>query len=224
MFAPVRELGLVVVWDDGDDLHAEPRAPYPHVREVLLLRAHLEEAAAVVGGFARTAEAEQLIASGWARPVERSRADVRRTAPRTRATGDDHDRARDEAVAGLAATMVGASQRVLEIVLEHIKDRKQFGVPIGSFQAVKHMAVDMYVAIERARALCHFAGLAIAEDDPRRGRVVDGYEHWDYRYRIVTAGGLTVYRRSGFCTHARAVESLQRNWPKVLVALGSDVV
>jgi len=60
--------------------------------------------------------------------------------------------------------------------------------------------------------------------DPRRGRVVDGYEHWDYRYRIVTAGGLTVYRRSGFCTHARAVESLQRNWPKVLVALGSDVV
>jgi alkylation response protein AidB-like acyl-CoA dehydrogenase len=79
------------------------------------------------------------------------------------------DRAHDEAVAGLAATMVGASQRVLEIVLGHVKDRKQFGVPIGSFQAVKHMAVDMYVAVERARALCHFAGLASAEDDARRG-------------------------------------------------------
>ena len=38
MFAPVADLGLVVVWDDGDDLHAEPRAPYPHVREVLALR------------------------------------------------------------------------------------------------------------------------------------------------------------------------------------------
>jgi alkylation response protein AidB-like acyl-CoA dehydrogenase len=63
---------------------------------------------------------------------------------------------------------VGASQRVLEIVLAHIRDRKQFGVPIGSFQAVKHMAVDMYVAIERARALCHFAGLTLAEDDDRR--------------------------------------------------------
>ena len=97
MFAPVQDLGLVVVWDDGDDLHAEQRAPYPHVREVLLLRAHLENAGAVVGGFARTAEAEQLIGSGWARPVEPPRADVRRTAPRTRATGDDHDRARDEA-------------------------------------------------------------------------------------------------------------------------------
>ena len=40
MFAPVCQLGLVVLWDDGDDLHAEPRAPYPNVREVLALRAH----------------------------------------------------------------------------------------------------------------------------------------------------------------------------------------
>ncbi len=38
-FAPVRHLGLVAMWDDGDDLYAEPRAPYPHAREVLLLRA-----------------------------------------------------------------------------------------------------------------------------------------------------------------------------------------
>jgi len=81
---------------------------------------------------------------------------------------DGVERAQQEAVTGLAAVMVGASQRVLEIVLAHVKDRKQFGVPIGSFQAVKHMAVDMYVAIERARALCHFAGLTLAEDDPRR--------------------------------------------------------
>jgi alkylation response protein AidB-like acyl-CoA dehydrogenase len=81
---------------------------------------------------------------------------------------DAVERARDEAAAGLAAVMVGASQRVFELVLTHIKERKQFDVPIGSFQAVKHMAVDMYVAIERARALCHFAGLTIAEDDPRR--------------------------------------------------------
>ena len=44
-FAPVHDLGLVAIWDDGDDLHAEPRAPYPHAREVLLLRAHEEGAA-----------------------------------------------------------------------------------------------------------------------------------------------------------------------------------
>ena len=78
------------------------------------------------------------------------------------------ERARDEAVTGLSAMMVGASQRVLDIVLGHVKERHQFGVPIGSFQAVKHMAVDMYVAIERARALVHFAALTLAEDDDRR--------------------------------------------------------
>src|SRR4051812_42027264 len=65
-FAPVHDLGLVAIWDDGDDLHAEPRAPYPHAREVLLTRAQVEHAAALVGGFARSVEAEQLLATGWA--------------------------------------------------------------------------------------------------------------------------------------------------------------
>jgi alkylation response protein AidB-like acyl-CoA dehydrogenase len=78
-------------------------------------------------------------------------------------------RARCEALAGLAATMVGASQRILELVLAHIKDRHQFGVPIGSFQAVKHMAVDAFVSIQRARALHQYAALTVAEDDPRMG-------------------------------------------------------
>ena len=40
-FAPVHDPGLLVIWDDGDDLHAEPRAPYPHTRETLLLRADI---------------------------------------------------------------------------------------------------------------------------------------------------------------------------------------
>src|SRR6266853_3086245 len=69
MFAPVAALGLVVLWDDGDDLHAEPRAPYPNAREVLALRAHRTGAAALIGGFARTAESTSLVASGWARTI-----------------------------------------------------------------------------------------------------------------------------------------------------------
>lgn len=72
------------------------------------------------------------------------------------------------AVTSLSALMVGACQRVFDLVLDHVKQRKQFGVPIGSFQAVKHMVVDVYVSIERARALCQFAALTIAEDDERR--------------------------------------------------------
>ncbi|WP_363326190.1 primosomal protein N' [Haloactinopolyspora sp.] len=96
-FAPVHRLGLVCIWDDGDDLHAEPRAPYPHAREVLLLRAHQTGAAAVVGGFARTAEAELLLSTGWARPLTPDRATVRKLAPLVRTTGDDRELARDEA-------------------------------------------------------------------------------------------------------------------------------
>lgn len=65
-FAPVHDLGLVVVWDDGDDLFAEPRAPYPHTREVLLMRADQQGTAALVGGFARTPEADWLVRTGWA--------------------------------------------------------------------------------------------------------------------------------------------------------------
>jgi len=97
MFAPVADLGLVVIWDDGDDLHDEPHAPYPHVREVLGLRATTEGAGLLVGGFARTAEAQALVESGVAHPVEADRAVVRATAPQVRAAGDERDLARDPA-------------------------------------------------------------------------------------------------------------------------------
>jgi primosomal protein N' (replication factor Y) len=81
-FAPVDRLGLLAVWDDGDDLHAEPRAPYPNVRDVLVLRAHGSGAALLVGGFARTAEAQLLVESGWASEVVAERATVRAAMPR----------------------------------------------------------------------------------------------------------------------------------------------
>ncbi|MFC4376228.1 acyl-CoA dehydrogenase family protein [Nocardia halotolerans] len=80
----------------------------------------------------------------------------------------DTRRARDLSLTGIALTTVGACQRVLELVLEHVGGRKQFDTVIGSFQAVQHKAADMHVAIERARALSYFAALAIAADDPRR--------------------------------------------------------
>ncbi len=97
MFAPVSDLGLVVLWDDGDDLHAEPRAPYPHAREVLALRAHRTGAAVLIGGFARTAESTRLVASGWARPIVAGRQVLRGHAPAVRAAGGDAELARDEA-------------------------------------------------------------------------------------------------------------------------------
>ena len=80
----------------------------------------------------------------------------------------DAERSHHVALAGIAITTVGACQRILDLVLEHVRERHQFGVPIGSFQAIQHKAADMHVAIERARALSYFAALTIAADDPRR--------------------------------------------------------
>ncbi len=80
----------------------------------------------------------------------------------------DAERAHHVALMGMAITTVGACQRALDLVLAHVRDRHQFGVPIGSFQAVQHKAVDMHVAIERARALAYFSALTISADDPRR--------------------------------------------------------
>jgi alkylation response protein AidB-like acyl-CoA dehydrogenase len=88
--------------------------------------------------------------------------------PDTARVGVDTERARHIALMGMAMTMVGACQRILDLVLDHVRSRYQFGVPIGSFQAVQHKAADMHVAVERARALAYFAALTIAEDDPRR--------------------------------------------------------
>ncbi len=88
VYAPVRHLGLMVVWDDGDDLHADPRAPYPHVREVAALRAHHTGSGLIVGGYLRTAESAALVERRFLQSVEPDRARVRSAAPRVRASSD----------------------------------------------------------------------------------------------------------------------------------------
>ncbi|MFZ4302228.1 primosomal protein N' [Streptomyces cinereoruber] len=96
MFAPVRDLGLVVVWDDGDGSHSEPHAPQPHTREVLLLRAAHDRCAFLLGSTSCTVEAAQLVESGWARALTAGRERVRAAAPLVRTVGDG-ELARDEA-------------------------------------------------------------------------------------------------------------------------------
>jgi primosomal protein N' (replication factor Y) (superfamily II helicase) len=99
-FAPVENLGLVAIWDDGDDLHAEPRAPYPHALQVLLTRAQLTGAGVLVAATARSTEAQLLIETRWAHEVVAPRETVRRRAPLVAPTGDDIDRERDPAAVG----------------------------------------------------------------------------------------------------------------------------
>ncbi|MBV2354513.1 primosomal protein N' [Streptomyces sp. J2-1] len=116
MFAPVRELGLLVVWDDGDDSHSEPHAPQPHARDVLLQRAALDKCAFLLGSRSCTVEAAQLVESGWARPLTADREQVRRTAPRVRTVGDG-DLARDGAAR--AARLPTPAWQAVREGLEH---------------------------------------------------------------------------------------------------------
>ncbi|MFI2471924.1 primosomal protein N' [Nocardia xishanensis] len=88
VFAPAANLGLIAIWDDGDDTYAEPRAPYPHAREVSMLRVHETGAAFVAAGFARTAEIQAVVDSGWAHDLVADRSVLRKAAPRISAPGD----------------------------------------------------------------------------------------------------------------------------------------
>ena len=87
-YAPVHDLGLVAIWDDGDDLLAEQRAPYPHAREVLALRAAAAQAGVLFASYARTAELEAWLERGWLRELADDRTVVRHTAPRVKVTAD----------------------------------------------------------------------------------------------------------------------------------------
>jgi alkylation response protein AidB-like acyl-CoA dehydrogenase len=75
--------------------------------------------------------------------------------------------AADRVRAALAAEVVGVCQRALDMTLEYVKDRKQFGVPVGSFQAVSHRCAQMLMHTESARSAAYFAAWA-ADADPER--------------------------------------------------------
>jgi primosomal protein N' (replication factor Y) len=97
VWAPVERLGLVLVWDDGDDSYAEPRAPYCHARDVAVMRAHRAKAGLLLAGHAVTAEAALLVESGWATGLDATTAARRRDLPAVRATGGDDELATDAA-------------------------------------------------------------------------------------------------------------------------------
>ena len=115
-YAPVPNLGLVVCWDDGDDLHIEQRSPYAHSREVLLLRAGQEGAACLLAAHSRSTETERLVASGWAQAVEAERTVLRRTVPRVLNTADSFEQERDPLAR--IARLPGAAWRAAKEGLE----------------------------------------------------------------------------------------------------------
>jgi len=95
-------------------------------------------------------------------------------APSTRVTaaetGDATVReALDVGAALLASEQLGVAQWCLDQTVAYLRERRQFGRPVGGFQAVKHRLADLYVLVESARAAARYAAVTAAEDDPDRG-------------------------------------------------------
>ncbi|UQU67209.1 primosomal protein N' [Couchioplanes caeruleus] len=171
MFAPVADVGLVVIWDDGDDLHAEPRAPYPHARDVLLTRAQLAGCAALVGGFARTGEGQLLLETGWAKEIVATRDTLRARSPAIAPTGDDPQLARDPGA---------ATARLPSLAWQAARQALQGGAPVlvqvprrGYLPSVAcaecrtparcpHCAGPLGLAGARSVPTCHWCGRAAA--------------------------------------------------------------
>ena len=103
-YAPVADLGLIALWDEGNDAYAEPRAPYPHAREVAALRASREGAGLLLAGYGRTAEVEALIGRGWLVPLALPAQQARRLGPAVKVAVDS-DRALERDPNARAARM-----------------------------------------------------------------------------------------------------------------------
>jgi len=88
----------------------------------------------------------------------------------TALAADAYARWRDHAYAALSAEMVGTTRRIFDMALAYAKERTQFDVPIGSFQAIQHKLADMSLAVERATAAVHYAAMTVDGDDPERSR------------------------------------------------------
>jgi pimeloyl-CoA dehydrogenase small subunit len=126
-----------------------------------------------IGLFLVDANAPGLTRRGYPtqdgqRAAEISFADVR-AAPHDILGADNAlpviERAVDETIAALSAEAVGAMSEALTMTVEYLKTRKQFGVTIGSFQALQHRAADMTVALEQARSMMYLATMMADEEN-----------------------------------------------------------
>ncbi|HEY1828251.1 MAG TPA: acyl-CoA dehydrogenase family protein [Acidimicrobiales bacterium] len=105
----------------------------------------------------------------------------------------------DRAAAALSAEMLGAADHVLSMTVEYAKDRVQFGKPIGSFQAIKHMLADALVDVEGMRSTAYYAAWCAAADDAERSLAASMAKSWcSDASRRVMAAGLQAHGGIGF--------------------------
>lgn len=216
VFAPVADLGFVAVWDDGDDSLSEPRAPYPHAREVAMLRAHQLRCAALLGGYARTAEAQALVRSRWAHDLVAPRAVVRARAPRVAAVDDSaFDQERDPAA---------RTARVPSMALRAARTALAAGHPV--LVQVPRRGYIPALACARCRTVArcrHCTGPLSLPDRDAHGAVCRWCARTELSLRCVSCGSDAV--RAVVVGARRTAEELGRALPgAVVITSGGDTV
>jgi alkylation response protein AidB-like acyl-CoA dehydrogenase len=112
---------------------------------------------------------------------------------------DAASRLLDRAATVLAAELLGAASRVLEMSVDYAKDRNQFGKPIGSFQAIKHRLADALVDVEGMRSSVYYAAWSIDAGEPAASLAASAAKAWcSDAARRVMASGLQVHGGIGF--------------------------
>jgi alkylation response protein AidB-like acyl-CoA dehydrogenase len=139
--------------------------------DLLLVSARLPDGG--TGVFAVPAGSAGLVLSGWATIDGQRAADVRLSGvevPASARLGEDDataalQQALDRGLAALCADALGSLDAILQATIEYSRSRVQFGVPIGSFQALQHRMADMLMQVEQARSMCYLATSACEDAD-----------------------------------------------------------
>jgi primosomal protein N' (replication factor Y) len=130
-FTPLPDLGLIALWDDGDDSYAELRAPYPHTREIAALRAHLAKSALILGGYARTPEVQQLVDHGWLPSLELPPAAARQVGPRVVAAAEPEENRPLERIPSDVFEAVRAAVAQGPVLLQVLHDVRRTAQELG---------------------------------------------------------------------------------------------
>ncbi len=216
VFAPLSDLGLVMVWADADDSLAEPRAPYPHAREVAMLRAHQARCAALIGGYARTAEAHALVRSGWAHDVVAARAVVRARTPRVVAL-DDSGYAEERDPAARTARLPSIALRAARAALDS-------GAPVLVQVPRRGYVPSLACARCRTIARCRHCNGPLSVQERGSGMVCRWCSRVDPTLRCARCGSDAV--RAVVVGARRTAEELGRAFPgtAVITSAGEAIV
>lgn len=212
VFAPLPELGLLVLHDDGDDSFVEPRAPYPHTRAVAVQRSLLDQTPLLLTSVDRTPEVAEYVRSGWAHEIRPRPGLVRELAPRVVAVTDaDPIQARDVA---------GGRTRLPAVALTMAREAIAVDAPVLVQVPRKGYIPTLLCGSCRAPARCRRCNGPI-----RAGRMDEVYGPVDLAcgwcgapesgFRCVECGSRAL--RAGVVGAGRTAEELGRMFPGIRV-------